>query len=183
MEDKLYLAYGSNLHPVRLQRRVPSARPWGPIRLPGYRLRFNKRSGVDDSAKATLEPQRGAVAWGVLFAIDPRERPFLDEAESLGAGYHLERWTLEVGGAGHRIFTYRAQDAYLDETAVPFDWYRDLVLEGARYHRFPLDYVAALETVPARPDDDAERARRHRELLQEMRGVPVSVTQGNESVK
>jgi len=38
MSEILYLAYGSNLHPLRLRQRVPSCRRLGPVSLPGYKL-------------------------------------------------------------------------------------------------------------------------------------------------
>jgi hypothetical protein len=48
-----YLAYGSNLHPIRLRQRVNSARLIATLSLPGYRVLFNKR-GQDLSAKCNL---------------------------------------------------------------------------------------------------------------------------------
>jgi len=48
-----YLAYGCNLHPVRLQKRVPSAVFTGMVELHGRILSFSKRS-VDGSGKCTI---------------------------------------------------------------------------------------------------------------------------------
>lgn len=45
-----YLAYGSNLHPLRLTARVSSARPLGTVPMPGYKIAFHKRS-IDHSGK------------------------------------------------------------------------------------------------------------------------------------
>lgn len=169
MKEPLYLAYGSNLHPLRLQARVPSARPVRTVPVPGERLRFNKRSGVDDSAKATLDRHPEAVAWGVLFEMDLDERPHLDAAESLGAGYDIEFRLLEIDGQGLEVFTYRAQPEYLDDTAVPFQWYRDLVLEGARHHGFPEAYIRRIASLGTQHDPDVTRAHRHATLLEQIR--------------
>ena len=49
-----YLAYGSNLHPVRLTERVPSARFLGLTSLFGYQLRFHKRHEPDGSGKCNM---------------------------------------------------------------------------------------------------------------------------------
>lgn len=51
-----YLAYGSNLHPIRMTERVPSARVLGAIELPDHLLAFNKRS-TDGSSKCLLYSQ------------------------------------------------------------------------------------------------------------------------------
>ena len=40
-----YFAYGSNMHLPRLQKRAKSARPAMPLGIPGYVMKFNKRSG------------------------------------------------------------------------------------------------------------------------------------------
>jgi hypothetical protein len=42
-----YFAYGSNLHPLRLQERVPSAALLGWTHLHGWELRFDKRGRTD----------------------------------------------------------------------------------------------------------------------------------------
>jgi len=47
----------------------------------------------------------------------------------------------------------------------PFDWYRDLVLRGAEWHRLPAAHRDAIAAVPARSDPDAERRSRHDRLL------------------
>lgn len=49
----------------------------------------------------------------------------------------------------------------VDATAVPYDWYKTLVIAGAREHGLPDDYLALLQRTPARTDPDAQRARRH----------------------
>lgn len=37
--------------------------------------------------------------------------------------------------------------------------YKNLVLAGARYHKFPNEYVAAIEATPSKPDPDAKRTQ------------------------
>ena len=53
-----YLAYGSNLHPLRLTLRVPSARVIGVVEMPGYMLEFHKRS-IDGSGKCLIYTEQG----------------------------------------------------------------------------------------------------------------------------
>lgn len=156
-----YFAYGSNLYLPRMQRRVPSALPLTVAQLPGYRLTFGKRSR-DGSAKCTIEPAEAPeeTVWGVIYRIDPGERPRLDEAE----GPRYELIDLEVVTPDEErvaVFTYRARPEYLGH-AWPYDWYRDLVLEGARQHALPAEYITRIAAVTGVPDPDPVRARANR---------------------
>lgn len=172
MQDRpgYYFAYGSNLHPERLGRRTPSQQLVGVAELPYHDLRFHKRSGVDDSAKAdayyTGDPADRVL--GVVYALAAEDFPALDRVESLGAGYDLKTQSLEVSGEVLEVFLYVAQGPYIDPASVPFTWYRDLVLHGAAYHAFPATYVDRIRAVRGRPDPDSERAARHDEILQAM---------------
>ena len=52
-----------------------------------------------------------------------------------------------------------------DATLCPYDWYKALVIAGAREHGLPPEYLAAIEIVKAKSDDDAERRAANRALL------------------
>lgn len=67
----LYAAYGSNLHPVRLQERVKSASVRGTAVLEDWKLAFSKRS-KDGSGKATLVELDGAQAHVAVYDVSPR---------------------------------------------------------------------------------------------------------------
>jgi len=152
-----YLAYGSNLHPVRLRERIPSARLFGTVELPGRGLRFSKRS-VDGSAKCTIGPGNPTQSvHGAVYRIDQRHRTVLDRIEGLGAGYAEQRETVTVGGQVVEVFYYVATADYLEDSLYPYHWYKALVLAGARYHGFPPQYIAALEEVESVDDPDPER--------------------------
>ena len=160
-----YFAYGSNMHPERLRRRTPSCRVLGVGRLPGYALRFHKRSPTDGSGKCNLI-HTGApddLAMGVVYEIDPSEKRFLDAAE--GPGYEVVDLSVTGEGGVWEVFCYLAREAYIDEEAEPFVWYRDLVLHGARYHRLPGEYLARLERVRGATDPDRDRHRSHMDIL------------------
>ena len=157
--DRLYFAYGSNLYPARMCRRVPSAVVVARTRIPGFRLAFRK-SGRDGSAKCDLEPAPEATVWGALYRLDAVEQPALDDAE--GPGYYVDRVTVTTGEGPVEAFTYRARRDWIDARAVPYDWYRDLVVAGARVHGFPQSYIAAVADIEAVPDPDPERAAANR---------------------
>ena len=155
-----YAAYGSNLHPERLGRRIASARPCGTAFLDGWSLAFRKR-GKDGSGKASLLAGGDGVHVA-LYSISPDDRPILDSIEHAGIGY--EAMTVDMPDHG-RCFTYVATDAYIDDELRPFCWYRELVIAGARFQDFPTAYVDAIHAVRVKRDPDDARRRRNHALL------------------
>lgn len=157
-----YFAYGSNLHPVRLSRRVPSSRPLGMAELEGHVLRFHKVS-PDGSGKCNIvhtgDPADRVL--GALYEMRLAERRYLDAAESLGAGYNHGQVRIRHGAEIHEVFTYIADPAYIDERARPYNWYRDLVLHGARHHGLPEHYLRLIEGHEVVEDPDGTRAEHH----------------------
>jgi len=159
----LYLAYGSNLHPLRLQERVPSAIFSGTTALAGYQLRFNKR-GEDGSVKCNLMPTGDARhrVYGAVFKINAGDKPALDRAES---GYDEIEIEIPHGGETVTAFTYIAQPENIDDTLKPFDWYKAMVLLGVRYHHFPNEYLRQVEAVVPVLDRDKQRRAHRKKIL------------------
>ncbi|MGE0486405.1 MAG: gamma-glutamylcyclotransferase family protein [Gammaproteobacteria bacterium] len=161
MEYLPYLAYGSNLLSARLAARVGAVGVLARVALPGYALRFCKR-GRDGSGKCTLMPGADALAHGVVYALPATMRATLDRIEGVGQGYDATR--LRIAGVGE-CHVYLVQDGWSDDDLAPYDWYRDLVLAGAREHGLPSAYIDTIAAVPAWPDPDSARAAVHRALL------------------
>lgn len=157
MTELLYFAYGSNMSTRRLTQRVPSARPLDVASLAGRRLAWHKR-GRDGSGKCDIPAAgRRDIVYGVLYSIDAVHKPRLDEAEGLGWGYDemdIEVWRM-ASGEPATAFTYYA--IRTDSGYIPYDWYRDHVLIGAREHGLPSHYVGMIENVPVFEDADKER--------------------------
>lgn len=149
----LYAAYGSNLHPLRLAERLPSAQLAGTARLRDWSLRFHKRS-KDESGKCSIVPGKDGV-WLAIFEISEEDKLTLDRIEGVGDGYRHA--SLDVPQFGD-CASYVAQTSHIDDSLQPYDWYRELVLAGAMFHGFPRDYVARIESVQTIPDPDAERS-------------------------
>ena len=163
-----YLTYGSNLHPMRLRKRIPSASLVGTIELPNRVLSFNKRS-QDGSGKCTIAGADSSQSvFGAIYEIDPQEKPLLDRIEGVGAGYDVNWEDLLVNDARTRTFMYVASSGFVDEKLLPYRWYKDLVLAGARYHRFPADYIEVLEAVGAVGDPDEKRRKANKAILAEL---------------
>ncbi len=156
-----YFAYGSNMLTQRLQQRCKSARAVGPSWVDGYILVFHKRS-KDGSGKATLLKANDASArvYGVIFSIDAGEKAALDRAE--GAGYVCIEDFNVFTAPGLRVdaITYLASPKSSDTALVPYDWYRDLVIAGARQNALPDDYVQGLEVIAVEPDPNPDRLER-----------------------
>ncbi len=161
----LYFAYGSNMLTRRLRERTPSARAVGVATLAGFELRWHKVS-KDGSAKCDVVPGAAADACvhGVLFEIALRDKPALDLAEGIGKGYREQQVEVEAAQGAIEAWTYRATNT--DPVALPYTWYKALVVAGAREHGLPAGYVHALEAAPTKDDPRPERAAQNLLILQ-----------------
>ena len=69
-EERLYIAYGSNLNLTQMECRCPGASVVGTGEVKGYELLFR---GV-----ATIEPRENASVPVLLWKISPRNEKALD---------------------------------------------------------------------------------------------------------
>lgn len=136
---------------IRGDDRCPSARPLGAAALPGYVLKWHKRSKKDGSGKCDIvkSDAAGAIVYGVLYEIPDHEKAMLDRAEGLGYGYKQVEIEVPWEGRSVAAMTYVATD--VDATLKPLDWYHAHVVEGAIEHGFPAEYIAALSSVETIP--------------------------------
>lgn len=153
-----YFAYGSNLHPIRMQERVPSAVVIGVVRAEGRKLTFSKRS-KDCSGKCSFYESGNPtdVVYGVLYEFDSADKEKLDRAEGKGYGYNEQLVSFELNGLVYAPFTYVADHKHVVSNLVPYEWYKQFVVEGAKYHAMPDEYIAWLESITAITDPDTER--------------------------
>jgi hypothetical protein len=163
-----YFAYGSNMCTGRLRapNRVPSAQKVCIAKLVEHVFRFHKRSD-DGSGKGDALHTRDAndLIWGVVFEIDPCEKPALDRAEGLGRGYVEKTATVvDQGGNQHEVFLYVAEAQAIDGRLRPYSWYKRFVVEGGRQHNLPAGYVDAIDGMPATQDPDQARDARMRAI-------------------
>lgn len=164
-----YLAYGSNLHPQRLRRRTPSAELAGTVPLPGWRLYFNKLSHVDGSGKCHIlhTGESTDLVYAAVFRLSPEDKPALDKIEGLGHGYSEHTLNIERFG---KVFLYLAEPDAARDPVKPFDWYKQLVAAGARYHGFPDDYISTIQATESKSDPDSARHHEHLALLDALAG-------------
>ena len=165
-----YLAYGSNLHPVRLLERVPSAHLIGITEISGFELAFHKKS-KDGSGKCNLFQSEKAnrSVFGAVYQIDATEKPALDRAERNGFGYLDAQVSVSSDGNTHTCFAYFAQQSHIVGHLKPYHWYKEMVLAGAEFLRFPQGYIETLRAIESVQDPDSERHLKNQALLERMR--------------
>ena len=157
----LYFAYGSNMSRRRLTAatRAPSAKPLGPASVSGHRLTFDKVS-ADGSGKADCERTGDLTdkVHGGLFLVDTADLAALDKAEgAAGAapGYRRAEVVVWTEDGAKKVLTYLATNKR--PGLLPYPWYVNHVLVGAREFGLPPDYMAALERLPTQQDFNSAR--------------------------
>jgi len=161
-----YAAYGSNLHPLRLQERVPSAALLACVNVPNWRLLFHKR-GQDGSGKCSIA-QAAQSVYFAIYDMDAGDKPALDRIEGLNHGY--EQIVLNIPGHGD-CFAYAASHTHVEERLQPYSWYKALVLVGIEYHRLPAAYLQTVQAVEPALDPDTRRHEHHMELVTRARAA------------
>ena len=159
-----YFAYGSNMCTNRLRNRVPSCKYYDIGKLNGYTLKFNKRS-IDGSSKCNAIPSGNAKdeIIGVVFDLDENEKSLLDEAE--GQGYRDTLIQIDTSHGTVTAYMYTAMPNFVDDSLIPYTWYKDFVLEGAREHNLPEEYIQKITEFTANHDPDLNRERKNREIF------------------
>jgi gamma-glutamylcyclotransferase len=155
MSEKVF-AYGSNMCSGRF--RAYAVSPEGEGRaalLLSHRLVFNKRS-QDGSGKANIQPHEPSHVWGVLYIIPDADLGTLDRGE--GAGYRRVRMPVRMNDVDiPDAWVYLASRPSNDAALRPYTWYKRFLVEGAREHFLPPDYIAKLEGIEADADSNGAR--------------------------
>ena len=160
----LYFAYGSNLNPAQMRERSPEHRVVGLAALREHRLVFPLYSNSWKGGVASVQPQHGGTVWGVLHEVSEADLRELDGHEGFRAAgdqhnvYDRVTMTVDLvrpddGSVPRRV---RA-DLYVarpSNASPPSRRYLDTVVQGARHHRLPEEYVAALTAVATVPDTE-----------------------------
>jgi len=144
--DVWYFAYGSNLSVARKVVRTGAISQAIPSRLHGYRLAFNKEA-PGGRAYANVIPDPSGEVWGVVYLCNHPAMMELDRYEGVATG-HYERLPVEVAtrsGERMQAVAYVAGAAFVVDGAKPADEYLRLILDGARHHGLPEDYIRSIE--------------------------------------
>jgi cation transport regulator ChaC len=154
-EDALwYFAYGSNMTRATFCNRRgmrPLATRCGC--LEGYRLAFNIPIGPGERGVANLELEPGARTWGVLYLVATEACDRLDRTEGVHVGVY-RRVPVEVLVEGEgRVAAFTYQSSMTTVGRKPSLRYLTLLLDGAREHGLPAEYVALLEGLEQAVDE------------------------------
>lgn len=154
----LCYGYGSNMSTRRMLGRTPSARLVGRAKLRDYRLVFHKES-LDGSGKADVVHAPGQFVWGAVYNVPVHEKKILDRYEALGKGYDEKMVEVTLDNDEIvEVFVYYATRT--DAKLKSYSWYLTHIIEGAKEHNLPEDYIEFVQTVAAVQDPDRDRERR-----------------------
>jgi gamma-glutamylcyclotransferase len=153
-ETLWYFAYASNLSRAifgerRGMRPLASRR----ARLDGYRLGFDLPVGPGERGVANVEPAAGAHVWGAVYLLAREDCDRLDRSEGVHAGVY-RRIAVNVLLDDEEVvaaFTYHSSRT--TQRRKPSARYLGLILDGAREHGLPPDYVRFLEGLERARDE------------------------------
>ena len=95
MKQKLYAAYGSNLHLADMRQRCPQAVRVGHALLVDYTLHYRGRPG---NVMLTIEPQAGGVVPLGIWAVNAADEQALDIYEDFPDLYEKVTMTVMLQG-------------------------------------------------------------------------------------
>ena len=147
-EHVFYFAFGSNLNHYRLHQRIGDYQHIGIGYLADHQLVFNKCGG-DGSGKCTVIENTGYKVWGAICQLDFAQKEKLDFFEGVGHGYNAVLKDILTEDQTIEALLYQAQIDAMDDGLVPFDWYKEFVLTGARCHQLPEKHIQIIESVSA----------------------------------
>ena len=158
-----YFAYGANVHPGWLKRRIPTAQLVGAGLLPGYCLAFRKR-GRDGAARsdACASDEPGAMLPGAVYLLREQE---LAQLGAAGAGYRTKAVRVMVAGEPLRATTWIAAPAEIATDLLPWDWYVALIRAGAELLALPVTHRRWLDAVQTAADPDPDRVALARAVI------------------
>lgn len=162
--SELVFAYGSNMCSGRFRDYGVSPEGAGRIGfLAGYRLVFNKFSRRDGSGKGNVEPSAGSEVGGVLYSLSDAHLLILDNGE--GAGYRRSQLPIRTeNNENVQAWVHIAVRPSHDPSLRPYSWYKRFLVEGAKEHSLPVEYIQKLEQIEAVDDRDEQRNGQKREL-------------------
>ena len=141
-----YFAYGSNMcRSIFCERRGMNPLAVRTGWLDGYRIRFHLPVGPGERGVANLELDVGARTHGVLYLLGADECDRLDRTEGVHRGYYERVPVVVAVGEFDRVQAFTYQSPWKSEGRKPSARYLGLLLEGARQHGLPAEYLQFLE--------------------------------------
>ena len=150
-----YFAYGSNLAPSTFVGRrgitpFDAHAGW----LEDFSLCFDLPVGPGERGVANVLACPGSRLWGVAYRITIADAERLDRTEGVDRGYYV-RAPVTV----RRIAPVEPLDAFTYQSRhgvtgrKPSVRYLGIILEGARHHALPAEWITYLETLEVAADE------------------------------
>ena len=153
MGELWYFAYGSNMSLATIARRRLEPRAARAAWLDGYRLCFDIPVGPGERGVANLIADAAARTHGVVYLLSLEEGERLDRTEGVPVGLYA-RVAVEVAHHdGTRIAAFTYCSTISAPGRKPSPRYIGLLLDGARAHGLPAEYIRTLEALPLAVDE------------------------------
>ena len=150
-----YFAYGSNLAPSTLVGRrgitpLDAQAGW----LDDFSLCFDLPVGPGERGVANVLACAGSQIWGVAYRITIADAERLDRTEGVDRGYY-QRAPVTVRRIAPaepiEAFTYQSRHGVTGRK--PSARYIGIILEGARHHELPAEWISYLEALELAVDE------------------------------
>ena len=136
---RLYFAYGSNMDENQMAVRCPNSKLLGRAKLSGYRYIIYSRGF------ASVRPEEGAIVEGLLWAIPQEDEKTLDRYEGIQYNcYTKENMKVMFNEKDTECLVYIGTD---DIDGTPGYSYQRLIVDAAKKHDLPKDYIEMLESI------------------------------------
>jgi len=134
--NKLYIAYGSNLNLAQMAGRCPTARVIGKSKMKDWRLLFR---GSRTGAVATVEPKKGSSVPVLVWEITPADEAALDRYEGWPFLYCKETVKVKINGKTVKAMVYIMNEGR--PPGQPSCYYYSTILEGYQDAGFNTDIL------------------------------------------
>lgn len=139
-----YFAYGSNMDTNQMQQRLESAclSVVSVAKLVGWHLVFDKIS-KDGTGKANLLQDEHGEVWGVVYQITDEQMTKLDGFEK---GYSRKEVEIALREDNTRLNVITYISDKRNSTLHPSRDYLHIIIQGAREHHLPEEYIRQIAT-------------------------------------
>lgn len=130
--------------PKQLEERIGRPVPGTVGLLRDHELVFNKL-GTQQTGYANIRPREGDRVYGVLYPLTEQELERLDRKEGVPGHYRRQTVVVETDAGPMKAVCYVAASDKVCECLKPSKDYLRSLVEGARAHGLPPEYVQRLE--------------------------------------
>lgn len=141
MENKYYIAYGSNLNIRQMKYRCPTARIVGTAVIKDYELLYK---GSKTGAYLTIEPKEGSKVPVAVWLVTPADEANLDIYEGFPNFYYKKGFKLKVktlDGKSKKLDTFAYIMHEERELGRPIWQYIECCEIGYEYFGFDTKYL------------------------------------------